>query len=642
MRILTIKELSGKFLITDATTNKHINFFKIPKDIKKINGYYNSVKYYIDPLEITEECFNALNSKKVFSSYKEFKKYSTNAHKEYKKNVILKEKEKIKQKKIRDKEKIRQNKIRERERKKIEREQNLISKSYKNNLNNIWFKNKDTKYIIHFGPTNSGKTHNAIKSLLESNSGVYLSPLRLLSYEIYDKINSEGHSCDLITGEEYIIGDNSKFSSRTVEMMDYDKSYDVVVIDECFMLGDKDRGKSWLKALLETNAKEIHLITSLEATTIIENILTKTNKKFEKIRYKRLVPLVTSENNYPLQNPLDKSIFITFSRIDCLIQKSIFEKKGLNVSVLYGNLPPEIKKEQMRKFADGETSVCISTDVIGMGLNLPCDHICFLKTTKYDGHRNRDLTPTELKQIAGRAGRYNLSNKGTVWGTNKGTNKFINSYINSPPNQISKTYSAIDVKTLSEIPRDTIEDKLLFYKDLKYIPDTLSDIITLEPIDKYLKLLYINKYINKLDINIAWKLLCLPVKQNTGTWNYLVKRVISDEIVHTNFSDPKTPIRDVNDLKLIEDEVNDIDLYIYFSNIKEFKHLITDTFLEELKKYKIIFVNNITKFLLDKKLSKKKYCVTCGTNVGILWQHKECDTCHSKKRRYYYDDDYYY
>ena len=39
---------------------------------------------------------------------------------------------------------------------------------------------------LHIGPTNSGKTFQALNELVNAGSGWYLSPLRLLAYEVFD------------------------------------------------------------------------------------------------------------------------------------------------------------------------------------------------------------------------------------------------------------------------------------------------------------------------------------------------------------------------------------------------------------------------------------------------------------------------
>jgi ATP-dependent RNA helicase SUPV3L1/SUV3 len=47
-------------------------------------------------------------------------------------------------------------------------------------------------------------------------------------------------------------------------------------------------------------------------------------------------------------------------------------------------------------------------------VNLPCETLLFAETTKFDGEERRDLLPWELAQIAGRAGRFGLVERGHV------------------------------------------------------------------------------------------------------------------------------------------------------------------------------------------------------------------------------------
>ena len=43
-------------------------------------------------------------------------------------------------------------------------------------------------FILHIGPTNSGKTFQALQRLKQAYHGIYLGPLRLLALEVYDSI----------------------------------------------------------------------------------------------------------------------------------------------------------------------------------------------------------------------------------------------------------------------------------------------------------------------------------------------------------------------------------------------------------------------------------------------------------------------
>ena len=52
-------------------------------------------------------------------------------------------------------------------------------------------------FVLHIGPTNSGKTHDALEELRTAPSGVYLAPLRLLACEVKDRLNEAGTPCDL-------------------------------------------------------------------------------------------------------------------------------------------------------------------------------------------------------------------------------------------------------------------------------------------------------------------------------------------------------------------------------------------------------------------------------------------------------------
>lgn len=104
---------------------------------------------------------------------------------------------------------------------------------------------------------------------------------------------------------------------------------------------------------------------------------------------------------------------------DCVVgfsRKKLYElkdqietlQKGIRCCVIYGNLPPEARKEQAQLFNDrsSEYQVLIASDAIGMGLNLSIKRIIFSAIEKFDGKEIRYLTSSEVKQIAGRAGRF--------------------------------------------------------------------------------------------------------------------------------------------------------------------------------------------------------------------------------------------
>lgn len=277
---------------------------------------------------------------------------------------------------------------------------------------------KKRKIIFHSGPTNSGKTYQALNRFLQSKSGIYCGPLKLLAVEIYQKANANSVPCDLVTGEErrYANPDGETKSphvSCTVEMAQINEPVEVVVIDEIQMIRDPGRGWAWTRALLGIPADEVHLCGEEAALDLITRLLEPTEDVLEVMRYNRLTPLVIEEK--PL---LDLKNVKTGDCIVCFNKDSVYnvsmelEKLGHQVAVVYGTLPPGAKIAQCKKFNElDDCKVMVATDAIGMGLNLSIARIIFLslmKTTNDEkGNRWQEyLSTSQCLQIAGRAGRF--------------------------------------------------------------------------------------------------------------------------------------------------------------------------------------------------------------------------------------------
>jgi ATP-dependent RNA helicase SUPV3L1/SUV3 len=267
-------------------------------------------------------------------------------------------------------------------------------------------------YILHIGETNTGKTHQALERMKQAESGLYLAPLRLLALEVYDKLNAEDTPCSLKTGEEEKISQGAAHISCTVEMFHEKEFYDVIVIDEAQMLTDKDRGFSWYKAITKANAREVHIIGSTNSKEMLLELLGDANIEIHE--YRRETPLEIEAKEFKISQIKKGDALICFSRKRVLETASKLQNDGHSVSVIYGSMPPETRKKQIYRFNNGETKVIVSTDAIGMGLNLPIRRIVFLENEKFDGSKRRRLTSQEVKQIAGRAGRKGIYNIGKV------------------------------------------------------------------------------------------------------------------------------------------------------------------------------------------------------------------------------------
>lgn len=503
-----------------------------------------------------------------------------------------------------------------------------------------WFSPRDTKYIIHCGDTNSGKTYHAMKRMVESNKGIYLAPLRLLAWEVSEKINDDFNQsvCSLITGEEKIFAENERFVSATIEMMDYSTHFDVVIIDEAFMIGDRTRGRSWLKAIAEAQADEVHIIVNKEAVGLITDILTILGRTIERKNYERLVPLTVPNTTKGIKEFKDKTIFVVFDRRSALETKRELEKRGHNVSILYGNLPPEVRKEQMSKFISGEHNLCVSTDVIGMGVNLPCDNIYFKSLVKFDGISERMLTSTEVRQIGGRAGRYGLSEGGFVYAEHDKGQKYIKEMMKKVDVTTIAKFG-LDFNIFDNIPKNGFYDKLVFFSNIDPIPERLNKLIKKQSVDDMKELAnVVDRYQSNLTNEEAWNFLTLPVKKNLNM-NYFSKCV--HDYVHNNkINKPynhTSVLSDQQSLLTAEICAAEFDLFLYMSNnniLGKYIHVNDVRIVKNNRENLILKINN---HLLDKKNCGIKKCRECGT-VLTNHPHALCNSCYTRKRESY---DYY-
>jgi ATP-dependent RNA helicase SUPV3L1/SUV3 len=275
------------------------------------------------------------------------------------------------------------------------------------------------KVVYHMGPTNSGKTYHAIEALCKAKNGCYLAPLRLLASELFDTMNQKGVRTTLLTGEEVIeIPDTTHYSS-TIEMAKLQQKFDCCVIDEIQMLTDPQRGWAWTRALVNIQASEIHICGDHSVLELVKQVLALCGDTLEVREYTRMTELNVMSHQIPLSQLEKNDALIVFSRRNALKYKADLEELNFKVSIVYGRLSPEVRREQARKFDEGETDIMVSTDAIAMGMNLPVKRIVFSALSKFVDDKENPLTFSEIKQIAGRAGRFKRFPVGTVTTLNR-------------------------------------------------------------------------------------------------------------------------------------------------------------------------------------------------------------------------------
>ncbi len=279
------------------------------------------------------------------------------------------------------------------------------------------------KIHFHLGPTNSGKTHEALMQLQSASSGVYLAPLRLLAMEIRDRMMEAGVPCNLVTGEERQLIPGAQHTACTVEMMNPSHAVEVAIIDEIQMLQDEARGYAWTSALIGAPAKEVFICGANSVTAPCVRAIESLGEEYTITHLERKTPLLIEDealsgkkyNRWNLKNKLQKGdAVIAFTRKDVLTLSARFRQWGYGVASIYGALSPEVRRTESRRFCSGEADILVATDAIGMGLNLPIRRVIFSSVEKFDGVAGRKINATETRQIAGRAGRFGIYPTGYV------------------------------------------------------------------------------------------------------------------------------------------------------------------------------------------------------------------------------------
>ena len=426
------------------------------------------------------------------------------------------------------------------------------------------------KLEFYVGPTNSGKTYNAMKKLKEANSGLYLAPLRLLALEGYEDLKESNIDASLITGEEQILNEDAAHICSTIEMLDFDLEVDVAIIDEVQMLEDIDRGWAWVNAIIGVPAKKVIMTGSVNALEAVKRIVQYLDEELEVVRHKRKNPLLVLEKWTPLEKLENGTALIAFSRAEVLKLKQKLQKK-YSVSVIYGNLSPEVRRDEARRFRDGQSQILIATDAISMGLNLPIKTILFTTDTKFDGVSKRKISVNEIVQIAGRAGRYGHFEAGYLGATRRDVLDHVRLEFESPIKTIKPPFKVkINNNQLealaAHIKTNSLTKVLKFFADNMYFsgPFIAANISSMLEAAKIVDTRF------NLKLEDKYLLAQAPITTKSTiilqAYEAYIASVIKKRVCHykPSITLPKKAITQ-KDLLLVEDEVKKISLYLWLS-----------------------------------------------------------------------------
>ena len=260
------------------------------------------------------------------------------------------------------------------------------------------------RVVAVLGPTNTGKTHLAVERMLGHASGMIGLPLRLLAREIYDRIvKARGpRAVALITGEEKIVPPRATYFVCTVEAMPLSMEVEFLAIDEVQLCADPTRGHIFTQRLLHARGtRETMFLGAGTAGPLIRRLLPRceieTRERFSALTYagsKKLTRLPR------------RSAIVAFSAENVYAIAELIRRQRGGAAVVMGSLSPRTRNAQVALYQNGEVDFLVATDAIGMGLNMDVDHVAFAGLRKFDGKKTRWLTPQEIGQIAGRAGRF--------------------------------------------------------------------------------------------------------------------------------------------------------------------------------------------------------------------------------------------
>lgn len=481
-------------------------------------------------------------------------------------------------------------------------------------------------FILHLGPTNSGKTHEGVGRLHGARHGIYLGPLRLLAAEQFETLNANDVPCSLVTGEEQIRVPGSRVQSSTVEMADLRAHYDVAVIDECQMIADRDRGGAWTAAILGLCADEIHACASPDAEALLTRIIRECGDELSIVRHERMTPLVAEKEGFQFPasvRPGDALIVFSKARVHAVAAE--LKRKGWRVSLIYGALPPDVRRDQAERFLQGETDVVVSTDAIAMGMNLPIERVVFLESEKYDGDITRPLTDAEIKQIAGRAGRYGQYEVGYV--NAFGFKGVVAQALNKPLHPLTEAVIGFPESLLGiPLPLTRIIDQWLAMKDKSCF--SKASTVRMAALAAMMET-------PRTDKALLYRFLCIPFDEAEpdllARWRAMYHAECAREHVDVLAEIPQLLDPEECTVQMLDDLEADYrrcDLYYNYARLFLEE---PDAILDEIQRRKYLISQGIIHILSTQKLQQKT-CHSCNAYLPWNWPYRLCDACYRRQR----------
>jgi helicase len=312
-------------------------------------------------------------------------------------------------------------------------------------LETIQYMNEDTNLVV-LAPTSSGKTIVAEQFILpilaKGGRAIYLSPLKALTQEKLDEWSEWPYSLVAITSdhltmmrpitERMILMTTEALDSKSRGKRDFIQEAEVIVCDEAHLLAVSKRGDAFEVGLTRFTTQNKHARIIFLSATIpnaqeLGRWLTSLNGKFTQVIETDWRP-VEQEHHLEVVNghydwEFNKQGMAIIGRVlrthpnqQVLIfvhsiSKGEMLSKVFNIPFHYSRIAKEKRHQIEEDFRSKKIKCLVSTSTLAWGVNFPADVGII-----FGGHRGPAMVDAQdIKQMAGRIGRYGLSEKGYIY-----------------------------------------------------------------------------------------------------------------------------------------------------------------------------------------------------------------------------------
>lgn len=495
----------------------------------------------------------------------------------------------------------------------------------------------------YLGPTNSGKTYQALQalqSLKPHERGVYLAPLRLLAIEVCEELRSQGVAASLVTGEERDIDPQARVVCSTIEMLDPVQHYTVGVIDEMQMIADRQRGWAWTQALFEMSADRLFVLGSPSVESLLKDFAETTGDALTLHRTRRFNPLQVKPQPIAPKSVQPGTIYVVFSRNSVIRWGEYFRGNGHSVAQIYGAMPPEVRREEARRFRTGEADILVATDAVAMGLNLPAHTVVLGEGEKYNGQTSTAVPKPLVRQIAGRAGRYGHHDAGFAAGADSGIHRHLQSALQGqddaftfPLPNVAPTRHWI-AAVMEETPDITVRDLLTAWQQTVKGSPWFRCVDLSEILEKAHVLDGITGS-DRLPMAERLQILTAPADIRAGQMHHF-RTMVSAIVENRTLSSPASGAGPHARTEDLESAYKHLSLYCWF-------HYRYPQSFPEIGKAVSERSRCVDQLITHIRQGLKRHCKSCGKVLPAKGTYGICESCYQAQRRqrqWDRDDDY--